>query len=222
MSLKSTMHDRLKAARMSAGFVSATDAIKAHGWKGSTYRAHENGQNQFDPSAARAYAAAFNTTASWLLTGEERIGGGLGFAQLPDERIFVKGRVAGGEWLEERIRVAIPAYESIFPPDSRFPIEAQFDLSVHGESLNRFAQDGDFLRCLDLDLANAKIRDGDLLIVERRTGQGLTEITARRLREAASGPVLSFESDNPCFHDMIALDGDVLVAAKVLWKYRQA
>ncbi len=65
------MQDRLKSARGKAGFKSARAAALRFSWSVSTYSAHENGQNRFDPEAARAYAKAFGVSASWLLTGEE-------------------------------------------------------------------------------------------------------------------------------------------------------
>lgn len=216
------MHERLKSARRAAGFSSATEAIKKHAWRGSTYRAHENGQNQYDTITARIYAEAFNTTAGWLLTGEEPFDANPVLFDPASKKIYVIGRIAGGEWIEEKIRKAAPVSESIFPPDSRYPVEAQFDLSVHGESLNRFAEDGDYVRCLDLKMFVEKINDKDLLIIERGTEQGLTEITARRLKDTGSRRLLCFESDSPYFQDTIELDKSIKVTAKVLWQYRQA
>ena len=54
-----SMNDRLKAARQSAGFRSATAAIEALHWPSSTYRAHENGQNNFKVEQAKIYADAY-------------------------------------------------------------------------------------------------------------------------------------------------------------------
>ena len=45
-------------------------AAKKFNWRASTYAAHENGQNGFDPETALRYAKAFKASASWLLTGE--------------------------------------------------------------------------------------------------------------------------------------------------------
>ena len=67
---KSDMNERLRNARMAAGFVSATDAIEYCKWKGSTYRAHENGQNNFNVEYATKYGKAYGVSASWLLLGE--------------------------------------------------------------------------------------------------------------------------------------------------------
>lgn len=63
------MGDRLRAARLLARYSSASKAAEALGVSASTYRAHENGQNEFGPEEAEHYARKFNTTAAHLLTG---------------------------------------------------------------------------------------------------------------------------------------------------------
>jgi len=65
-----TMGDRLRAARIKAGFPSARQAALRNKLPPSTYAAHENGQNDFGPADADLYAKAFKTTAAWLLTAE--------------------------------------------------------------------------------------------------------------------------------------------------------
>jgi phage repressor protein C with HTH and peptisase S24 domain len=64
--------DRLRKARAEAGFKSASAAARLHGWGVSTFLAHENGQNDYDPDQAQVYAKAFKTSAEWLLWGKER------------------------------------------------------------------------------------------------------------------------------------------------------
>ena len=64
------MSQRLRNARLNAGFASATQAILHYSFRGSTYRAHENGQNRFNIEYAKHYAKAFNVSPSWLLIGE--------------------------------------------------------------------------------------------------------------------------------------------------------
>lgn len=63
------MGDRLRAARLTK-FDSANKAAAAIGVSPSTYRAHENGQNDFGPEEAERYARKFGTTAAYLLTGD--------------------------------------------------------------------------------------------------------------------------------------------------------
>ena len=70
MKKASDMNRRLREAREAAGFVSATDAIEYCKWKGSTYRAHENGQNNYNAEYATRYGKAYGVSASWLLLGE--------------------------------------------------------------------------------------------------------------------------------------------------------
>lgn len=70
-----TMGDRLRAARLLARYSSASKAAEALGISASTYRAHENGQNEFGPEEAEHYARKFNTTAAHLLTGNAKPSG---------------------------------------------------------------------------------------------------------------------------------------------------
>lgn len=64
------MNDRLRIARQEAGFPTATAALEKFRWKSSTYRAHENGQNNFDVHYAEIYAKAYGVSASYLLLGD--------------------------------------------------------------------------------------------------------------------------------------------------------
>ena len=63
------MSQRLRMARILAGYKTASEAILEHGWMSSAYRAHENGQNKFGPATAEKYAIAYNTTTAWLVLG---------------------------------------------------------------------------------------------------------------------------------------------------------
>ena len=60
---------RLRAARESAGFKKAADAIDKFRWKTSTYMAHENGQNGLSAAASVPYSEKFQVEPGWLLTG---------------------------------------------------------------------------------------------------------------------------------------------------------
>ncbi len=60
------LHDRLKDARIRAGFKSAAAAARAHGWTESAYRHHENGTRGFDMETAITYANAYKANARYL------------------------------------------------------------------------------------------------------------------------------------------------------------
>ena len=64
--------ERLRQARINAGYRFASDAANALGIVASTYRAHENGQNDYEIDEAGIYGRKFNVDPYWLLTGEGR------------------------------------------------------------------------------------------------------------------------------------------------------
>ena len=66
----SSASDRLRQARIAAGFTSAAKAAAAIGIGATTYVAHENGQNAFTAEQAERYAEAFDVDAAWLLFGQ--------------------------------------------------------------------------------------------------------------------------------------------------------
>lgn len=63
--------ERLRQARQNAGFESAAEAARRHGWSVPTYSGHENGSRGFTADTAQDYARAFRVSPSWLLYGQE-------------------------------------------------------------------------------------------------------------------------------------------------------
>lgn len=63
----SEKHERLRQAREKAGYRYASEAANALGITASTYRAHENGQNDFGMEEAAIYAKKFNVDPIWLV-----------------------------------------------------------------------------------------------------------------------------------------------------------
>jgi len=59
-------HDRLRQARIAAGFDRASDAAARFGWNENTYKSNENGNAPFSFRKARDYAEAFGVRAEWL------------------------------------------------------------------------------------------------------------------------------------------------------------
>ncbi|WP_057464330.1 XRE family transcriptional regulator [Pseudovibrio sp. POLY-S9] len=64
--------DRLRQARIQAGYSTATDAAKAFGWPRDSYTSNENGNRSITQKKAETYASAFNVSPSWLLFGTEK------------------------------------------------------------------------------------------------------------------------------------------------------
>lgn len=61
------LHERLTAARIAAGFASATDAAAALGVVYSTYAGHENGSSGFRAATGEKYARKFKVRFEWLM-----------------------------------------------------------------------------------------------------------------------------------------------------------
>lgn len=232
------MHDRLKKARISAGYSTATDAIRRFGWKGSTYRAHENSQNQYDAETAKIYGQAYGVSPGWLLTGEGDMSPRTAAAYLAEPRegarnacfVPLKGKVAAGIWSEVFLAEKDDTQQrrTPLPTDPRFPEEIQFDLVIEGASLNRFAQEGDYIRCIDARDADAEIQDGDLVVIERMREKTLREISGRRLQRNGDRHEFWPESDDPRWQaPLVAKNGvsesgeEIRVIGKILWKYRE-
>lgn len=65
----STPNERLRTARLRAGYKTATDAAIALGLPVPTYSAHENGSRGFPAGKAALYARKFKVREGWLLYG---------------------------------------------------------------------------------------------------------------------------------------------------------
>lgn len=93
--------ERLRQARIKAGFKTAAAAIDKFRWKPSVYMAHENGQNGIRPEPAVEYARAYSVDPGWILTG---IGpgpsGGGGFTSGAHQR-----QIAGSSVVTDRLPV---------------------------------------------------------------------------------------------------------------------
>jgi transcriptional regulator with XRE-family HTH domain len=61
--------ERLRVARLRAGFTTAKDAAEAMGIPVSTYLAHENGSRGYPAKRAMLYARRFKVREQWLLYG---------------------------------------------------------------------------------------------------------------------------------------------------------
>lgn len=213
--------DRLRQARLDRGFETARAACDRFGWNLSTYQQHENGTRGISRAAAMKYGKALRVSPSWLLIGE--LGSPVDVQAIP-----VIGFVAAGHWLEadqdmdagfDGVNVSIPGAPGL-------PLEMQFAVRVHGESLNRIAAPGDSLVCVDVVKSGAAVRDGDLVIVRRTSADGgRHEYTAKRYRVDARGvAVLWPESNDPRYQTPLPVDGadgeTIEITGKVLFIVR--
>lgn len=226
--IKKTMSDRLRDAREAAGFKSMAKAAARVGKTASTYRAHENGQNDFDTSDAEIYASAFAVSAEWLLFGGNATfadwSKAPGIVTSDPVSLQIAGEVAAGLWLEADLAAEESGKPSAFRACSDYPANAQYLLRVRGESLNKVAQDGDLLLCVNYFAAAIEPSVGDLAVIERSyDGGGPIERTAKRIVKMNGKIELMPESNDPKFQTPVVYDDDdgefarVQAKAKVLY-----
>lgn len=214
-----TRGERLKKARIDAGYRTAKAAADALGIPYPTYASHENGSRSFDADDAIVYARKYKVSIEWLLEGKT-----MKVTPLPTSplaTIPVSGIVRAGSWQDVNSGDST-MYEYV-PAASEAPAEWQIAYVVEGTSLNKIAAPGDKLLCLDIIKSGVEIKDGDLVIVERlRFGGQIVERTAKRIHRTMAGFELWPESNDPEHQQPIRLggvqDGDeIRVTAKVLW-----
>lgn len=155
--------------------------------------------------------------------------GGIGAIPQP---IKVIGEVGAGIFraVDDTGQIDFERDDSPFPPDPNFPVDAQFDLIVRGSSINRFARDGERVRCVDVTKAGIEPLDDDLVIFEqRREGGALIETTAKRIRRRGRMVELWPDSDDPRWQEPLRVDTSVnddgrtwRIVALVLYAYNPA
>ena len=81
--------DRLRRARIDAGFETAAAAIERFHWQVNSYPANENGNAPFSYAKAKAYAKAYGVRAEWLYDGT-------GSMRVRNRGVPIVGKVAAG------------------------------------------------------------------------------------------------------------------------------
>ncbi|SHL75095.1 SOS-response transcriptional repressor LexA (RecA-mediated autopeptidase) [Roseibium suaedae] len=169
-------------------------------------------------------AAALDTTEQELLYGTD-----FSPAQKAKAGLAIRGEVAAGIWLEADLFEAEAVETStLVGHDIRHPSSAQYLLRIKGESLNKIAQDGDLILCVNYLDAHIEPKIGDLAVVERsRDGGHTIERTAKRIAQHNGVVELRPESTDPRFQtaivysDVDSESAEVTIKAKILGIFNQ-
>lgn len=163
-----TPGERLKAARVAAGYDSAAKAARAFGWHPQNLADHEANRRGIKPDQAKQYAKALKTTPEDILYGAGADPAEPQLALLPITRT-----AQAGAWL------AVDEFDQREPElstaarDPRFPNAHQWLTRVRGDSVNLLGiNDGDLVHCIDVDEAHYQVNTGDIVEVERSRYQG--------------------------------------------------
>lgn len=62
--------DRLREARINAGFTSTAEAARRFGWNENTYKSHENGKRGIPRRSVERYARYFKVDPEWIMFGD--------------------------------------------------------------------------------------------------------------------------------------------------------
>lgn len=227
--MESTLQKNLRAALDAKG-MNAFQAAKAAGLGDSFVRDILRGRTRSPSVENLEKLAAVLATTPEALTGRSSNDSTVRPVSAKVEGIPVIGRVAANTWYTADDDIDYIDDEDVerIPSVSGYPVDWQFGMIVEGNCLNKIANDGDRLVCLDLIKSRVDIQDGDLVIVERRKFSGqMRQRTAKRVKRTTTGFELWPESTDPAHQEPIRLetalpDGEeVRVWAKVLWVLRK-
>ncbi len=210
--------DRLRELRIKKGFETAIDAAKAFGWNENTYKSHENGARGINFAAARRYAAAYGSTANYIMSGEATASPVV--QQVAS--VHLEGVVSAGVFRDSDWK---PDDSTVIPAVVRkgIPIVKQYAVRVDGPSVNRRIPDGMYAICAEFDAYPGGATLGSLVHVTRERG-GEIEHTIKEIRYTKDGMILMPVSDHPDFQNPIPLkdeDGvEIVIKGVVIGSYQ--
>jgi repressor LexA len=197
-----TPGERLKTARVSAGYGSTVEAAQALGVSQSTYAQHENGIRGIPKDKAPLYARRFKVSAEWLLYGKGGTDKTILDGAEPTMPIPLLGDVPAGPW-REAIRKShhfIPAPQAGMPPSA-------YALKVRGDSMDKIAQDG---ATIVIDPTDFDLFEKRLFVV--RNGDG--EVTFKQYLERPARLVPA--SRNPAHKEIPITDRGFEIVGRVI------
>lgn len=196
-----TSAERLRKARIDAGYATAKDAVDAFGFKEAAYRHHENGTRAFPLAAAVRYARAYKVTPGYLL----RLEAEKKPPPAPDVKTLkVAAAVAAGVWREQTEWPQDEQYDIEVGP-SPIPGAERFAVQMQGASMNKVIPPGSDLECLRVGFNADVVPQVGQLVIACREAHGLTEMTCKRLDRDGDEWILRAESYSPEFQEPIRL-----------------
>ncbi len=157
---------RLRDARVGAGFASASDAARALGVGVSTYLGHENGHRGFTVEDATRYAKRFGVSLDWLLLGKgefispQRAVNGTPIVGTLDLRNWAEREpISLDDATGEQLEIAMLTGHSD---------QVWFAVRVPAEFPAEHMHEGDFLICRQSD----EVEHGRMGVVERTASGG--------------------------------------------------
>lgn len=186
LDLMTEKHERLRQARVNAGFDTASAAASALRVTASTYRAHENGQNDFQLPEAELYGSKFGVSPFFLLTGKVGLAANDSAPPINDSpNAVMRGKVVGSGRM-------IPVYgRAVGGVDGEFEMNGSILYHVMAPPILSDVQ-GAYAVAVSGDSMSPRYEDGEVCFVDptRRVKKGDYVIVQIRLEE--DGPLLAY------------------------------
>lgn len=233
-----TPAQRLKLARVIAGYRTARAFSDKHGIAQSTYSLHESGGRGLTEDVAEEYARFLgNCSPGWLQFGEGRSPMNGVEANPTHQEVapaalnpfYIVGSVEADAW-REAIELPQEEWEPVqFEARPEYQGAKRFGLRVRGQSMNEHYPPGSILDCVNLIDIHRQPQHGDHVVVYRRGPSDLIEATVKELVINGLRWELWPRSTHPAHAMPLVLDHppsdeeseDVRIVALVIGSYRR-
>ena len=213
------VYEKLKQARISAGFEKAAEAARAFGWNEVTYRSHENGTRGFRVATANKYARAFNFDVNSLLFPNASTPGGLSRARDDVVEVpvlgFRAGMGGGGTVIDEKPRASWPVQRQ-YLNRIRLGSADLIVVEVEGDSMSPTLESGDHVLINRKDKNPARggmfaIHDSDTLVVKR----------IEKISNSSDPVMFRLISDNEHHNSYDVIADDTNIIGRIVWFARR-
>lgn len=194
-------HDRLRQARIEAGFTTQAAAVRRFGWNPNTYKSNENGNAPFSFDQAQTYAKAYKVRPEWLYSGAGPVRGDADFVQ-------IIGRV--GADTEGRVLRTHAQAANDMAPRPTGGTSKSVALEVDGHSMRGFADDGALVYFEDQHTPPTEDMVGEVVVLQVAGGEHEVDdgdvLVKRLLRGSRDG-----------YYDLESIVGPTLRDVQVRW-----
>lgn len=194
-------HDRLRQARIEAGFTTQAEAVRRFGWNPNTYKSNENGNAPFSFDQAVIYAKAYKVRPEWLYSGLGPMRGDADF-------VPIIGRV--GADTEGRVVRTLAQAANDMAPRPTGGTSKSVALEVDGHSMRGFADDGALVYFEDQHTPPTEDMFGEVVVLQIAKGEHDADdadvLVKRLLRGSRDG-----------YYDLESIVGPTMRDVQVRW-----
>lgn len=208
--IPNTPGERLKKARIDAGYEKQASFVREFELTQSTYALHEGGKRNFDNETAQIYAKALGLTVEYLQFGSQPMGS---IKADRAEWLVPDAELNAGQWIytDATRNVHVNAHHRV-PADSRYPADIQQAYVMAGPSGSDGLPAGSIVVALTLCDNPHTLPKGSLVVVKRFHDRGRNvELSLRRVKTTERGEI-RLSLPFPDTHLDAASDDDLVIS----------